>query len=146
MEDSDAVLLFATVRQFRAIRDQYRLRLLAQTLGFPEPEGKDPTIQEIEKLVNQLAGKSFGSFRANQLAAQEIQALCKDLDLRIACPKPGCKKPATLTLTTARGGISGYFVFIHSAGPRKQERHGGLSKLPEKIVLTSVLSGSYRKH
>jgi hypothetical protein len=142
---TDAQLLFETVKSFRAIRDRVRMSKLATALGLSVPAGEAPTIQEIEKLVNKLCGKSFGSFDANYIAAQEIQGMLNDLGLRIACPKARCHKPSSLHCTTAKRTKHGKFVFIHP-GLRGQAHHGGWITLPQQLSLIPSTARSRRSH
>ncbi len=137
---SDAHLLFETVKSFREIRDRHRLSKLANVLGINMTSRKDPTIHEVENLINKLGGKSFGSYKANQIAAQEIQGILNDLGFRIACPKIGCNKVATLHCTTGTRTKNGVFVFVH---PRStgQAHHGGYAALPKNFELLPLPPG-----
>lgn len=129
-EHNSAIVLFETVRRFRRIRDQFRMRRLAQALGFPVLEfDEDLSMAKVEELVNRLADRSFGSFIVNQFAAQEIQGLLKDVRLRIICPKTDCNKPATISFAAGGRVRYGAFSFIH-AGGKRQQHHGGSAKLP----------------
>jgi hypothetical protein len=134
---TDAQLLFETVKSFRAIRDCHRLGHLARVLGLNPPSPEEPTIPEVEELINRLGGKSFGSFEANHIAAQEIQGMLNDLGLRIACPRVGCRKDAMLYCTTGKGSKNGIFVFVHPR-PGGQARHGGWASLPQRVSLIPV--------
>jgi hypothetical protein len=134
ISSTDAQLLFETVKSFRAIRDRHRLGHLARVLGLNMPLPEEPTIPEVEKLINRLGGKSFGSFEANHIAAQELQGLLSDLGLRVACPKKNCGQPASLYHRVAGRARNGVFVFSH-AGTAGTAYHAGSSWLPDEIRL-----------
>jgi len=140
---ANAQLLFDTIKSFRSIRDNHRLRKLAKVVGLNVPFPPDPSIHQLEHFINNLVGKSFGNFEANFMAAQEIQGLLNDFGLRITCPNAHCRKPATLHCTKATRGKNGKYVFVHSQAGR-QTHHGGYVALPENITLVPAAARKKR--
>jgi len=144
-DTANAHLLFETVKLFRALRDRHRLSKLAKALSLDAPLHEGPKIRDVEKLVNKLSGKSFGSFEANQIAAQEIQGALSDLGFRIACPKARCRAAATLHCTPGKRMKHGMFVFVHSVSGG-QAHHGGWVSLPVKMLLVPIPVRTRRNH
>jgi hypothetical protein len=88
-----------------------------------------PVRDAIAVLLEQVQGTSFGSLEENQDVTKRIGQLLQLLNLRVACPKPECGRPATLRCAPAGNSTHGVFQFDHAVNGRRST-HLGSSRLP----------------
>jgi len=88
-----------------------------------------PVSHGLQALLDGLAGKSFGCLEANKEVARELQRLTNRLGLRIACPRQGCGRPASIRCARAGNSRHGVFQFDHPIG-RRRTTHLGSSTFP----------------
>lgn len=86
-----------------------------------------PIIQNLQVLLDSLAGKSFGSLEANEAIARSIQKMLLRLQLRVECPK--CHEPAMLHFRIAGTSRHGSFQFKHHVNGH-ESRHLASTVLP----------------
>lgn len=85
---------------------------------------------ELQSLLNDLVGRSFGSLEANQDVADGLRFLMQRLEVRVACPKKGCGKPALLRARRAGRSPEGTFGFEHTVGSRIMA-HAASTRMPD---------------
>ena len=81
-------------------------------------EALAPIINQLQQLLTQLGGRSFGSLANNQRIARELQSLFMSLGVRVVCPRPDCNEPSSVRCKKAGGAKHGSFQFEHPRNGR----------------------------
>jgi hypothetical protein len=74
---------------------------------------QEPILRDLQAFLDELEGKSFGSFEANQRVASLIQAILSRLRCSVMCPKEGCGRPSKLRCRKPRRSPEGSFQCEH---------------------------------
>ena len=88
-----------------------------------------PLQQELQALLDDLAGCSFGSLADNTAAANALRFLMLRLEVRVECPREGCHEASLIRCRPAGRTRHGSFEFEHRRNGRLST-HAASTKLP----------------
>ncbi len=104
----------------------------------------EPVNDDLNEVVQQLVGKSFGSFEANRRVARQVLLLLNQLLLGFECRREGCGEPARLVCVPAPPPRPWTFQFEHLVAGRTI-RHGGSGSFPPLTLVHLVRNDEVRR-
>jgi len=116
-------------------------------------------IAELQSLVHDLGGQSFGSLHANKLVASALESLAQKLAVRFACPRQIkeedeharervriCGQPARLDCAARNRNPHGLFRFRHALESGQGDVHISSKVIPEQVTLIPAPLDRRRRH
>lgn len=107
-------------------------------------EMRRPLIRKLQRRLESLAGKHFGSLESNRAFTRKLREILSQLNARVACGKTGCDQPSFIVCTPASRARNGSFQFQHSGAEGKLVTHTGSKALP-RLHLVSPPADARRK-
>jgi len=107
-----------------------------------------PIAAALQRLLDKVGGRQFGSLEANQMVASRIQVFLTKWNLRLACPRlidgRQCGVPSLIHCKAVRRTKHGSFEFRHMSQGR-QMTHTGFATIPTNLRVVSALPDRRRK-